>query len=187
MRFISRYGRPGVSIFKPTYELIATPGGGKARYESQPGFIAMFDRGGIREYEIVEAKKAFKFPGLFEKEDPVRRLSLFDTDTEAKRLGWDEEYKAKVEEILLSRCGPDIIMVEPPPVAVPWPNYPRIKNAEKIISRVKEDGYSPKLVLEYELQNEKRSEVIEAMKELLKEEILKEVEAAEQTSIEVEV
>ena len=123
-----------------------------------------------------EALKAFGktlTTGLADGVDPASRISMYDTDMEAKVRGWDDEKKQVVEEVLDRTSGYVHVRLEIPKTPRPWPGYDDIKGvkgntaAAQIVQLVKDTGSNVHDTIKYERENANRQSVVEALEELL--------------------
>ena len=165
MRFISP--NPGYKFTgkKEEYELLAS---GQFRQISPP-YICEFKVGDTTTWERDIARERFKFRGVPNDESGVRqidplatRLSSFDTST----IDNPELRKVVEERLLAWQNANDHILAEKPSVAAPWPTYDSV-HPSKIAAKVKEDGYDPKLVADYERNHKNRASVIQALEALV--------------------
>lgn len=145
----------------------------------EPGYIVQFRRmRALQPWEEDLARATFQFRGTNTTEDEVtlidpvlQRVSVFET-------GWvPEEIRDRVEKILLEhpQRGHDFVLAERPKLTPPWPRYDDLTAqgrrtvemvAEKIVEKVRDDGYDPVQVAEYERQTLNRPEVLEALERL---------------------
>lgn len=125
-------------------------------------YIALFTQGGATAYEKQLALEKFKFTGTGEREDPLRRISIFDTDEKAAQENWTPEFKDEVEKSLLAGQGEFYFVVEAPKVEKPWPAYDTA-SPEDIPELAEMFGVSSIHVLAYERENQNRPSVIEAL------------------------
>lgn len=108
-------------------------------------------------------------------EDPFERCGIVDTDDLAVKENWDPATKTEVEAILRRGSGTLYVVAEPNKASKPWPNYDSLhadddfEAAFAISKKVTEDGYSPKAVLAYEVENSNRAPVVDALGLLVQE------------------
>lgn len=159
MRFVAKYRN---------YEFVAIPTRTPEKavpygLQAEQPVVCKFQHGGLSEWEKQEALKVFEFK-LGHDETAWKRLSFYDTDLEAVRLGWPDEIKERVEARLLAGVGygTDYIMVEKPRLEPPWPTYDQLRKPSEIVQVVKTTGIDPALVIAYEMENEGRESVIHA-------------------------
>jgi hypothetical protein len=141
-----------------------------------PGINAEFFHGGAASWAIEQAlsNPAFRgaWGGLPDGVDYRAYVSTFDTDTEAERLGWDDDTKEYVEQFLLSYqdYGRSYILAVPPQEVadLPWPTFNETHHA-RIVIVAKEIGADLVKALEYERTHKARPFVIEALEQALAE------------------
>lgn len=158
MRFISRSQSFKKGVINAEHTLVQTPRGPE-QVESRAPYIALFSQGGVTPNEVDLALERFQFKGLSERENPARRISVYDTDERAHLEGWTPEFKAEVEQALLKGQNADYFLVEQPKVAIPWNAYDTA-DVEDIVPTAKLIGVSLDHVLAYERENGNRPEVI---------------------------
>lgn len=135
--------------------------------------------GDTTDWERLEVLKHFdqKFRGLTYDENPIHRLSTFDSLYAQEVNGWTDEERLIVEKRVKEGPGHgvDYIVVDTPHVPAPWPSYDKLKPvgkrtvemvAEKIAETTSELGLDPDHVLAYERENENRPRVIAAVEAL---------------------
>lgn len=137
--------------------------------------------GDVTEWERIKVMETFgqQFRGLTYDENPLHRLSTFDSLYAQSVHNWTDEEREIVENKI--RTGPgngvDYIVVDTPRVPAPWPAYDNLKVvgkrtvemvAEKIAETVSELGIDPDRVLAYERENDNRPAVIAAVENLKK-------------------
>jgi len=160
----------------------------------QDGYIAEFNRNAITEADLHFAEKVFlnefgQIQGQTVMGDEVTptpfvdRLSVFDTEEAAVREQWDARTVTDVYgkttpfkqyvETYLSEHGvshPDYRLVIELPAQPPWPRYEQFQGSlEQLVERLIEDGYDLLEVIRYEEQTGHRQQVIEALRERLRE------------------
>jgi hypothetical protein len=168
MRFISPYQRYTIQAVQGSKPVVVD---GTIIVEKE-GVRVEFMHGGILDWETELGMKRFRFDGLPEGVPAATRLSVFDTEMEALARDWSEETRQEVEQGLLDApaYGTDYVLVEKPRVEAPWPHYNQVKSVPKLIAKVREDGYDPEEVRQFELQNQNRQEVLDALEALAEEE-----------------
>lgn len=143
----------------------------------QQGFMAApFLWGDVTEWERKEALAHWdnKFRGMTEGENPIWRLSSFDTDDAARKHEWTPEEKARYEKVLRDSPsnGVDYIIVERPSAPRPWPKYDDLvvvgrrtieMVAKEIADKVVDLGIDVDHVRVYERENLNRTEVLAAL------------------------
>jgi len=149
------------------------------RVYQQRGITADFKWAGrgLPEWAKQQALEHFKFTGLGHNEDPMQRLSFYDTDAEAVVHGWDAETKSEVEELMQKKQNDAYFEAQRPRLTPPWPNYDKVKNVKALASMVADLGIDVSYAIEYERENANREEVIAAFEALTAEpEVEEEVE-----------
>ncbi len=149
----------------PEHELLTGPNG-DYRQLRRPSIICLFQQGGVSPWENELATKRFGFRGIAEGENPLRRVSVYDTDEEAARNGWDAGTKADVEGMLDRGQSADYFRVELPRSPAPWPSYDQT-DALRIADMAEAIGVDPQAVLIYERENLAREEVLGQVASLL--------------------
>lgn len=140
----------------------------------QKGIVANFKWAGrgLEPWALEQANDRFQFTGLGHNEDPLKRISFFDTDAEAATGAWDEaarlkdvtrdEIHAHVVDVMRKRQNDAYFEVVRPSLAAPWPNYDKVQNAKALAGMVSELGIDVGYAINYERENENREEVIAA-------------------------
>lgn len=179
-RYLSKYSAMKKTVIKAEQALIQGPQGPMMQVMREP-VIAIFQKAGVTPWERQFAAQHFGFVGLAEGEDPLGRISSYDTDEEAIRHGWSPEQKIAVEELLDRQQSADYFRVEKPRTPAPWPNYDEIvpqgrRTIELVAAQIAETvqtlGIDPEAVIVYELENKARPEVLEALSPVVDAEIL---------------
>jgi hypothetical protein len=146
----------------------------------QKGLMAEpWRHGDVTEWERLEAMRHFdgRFRGLTHDENPVQRLSTFDSLWAQQVNGWTDDERVTVEEAVKNGPGNgiDYIVVDRPAAPKPWPAYDKLTAqgrrtigmvAEKIAETTRELELDPQHVILYERENENRPEVIAALEAL---------------------
>ncbi len=168
MRFISRSAR------YRCFPIGAEDDIGNGRPKKR-GIVAAFTQGiPIEEWEYAAAKKSFHFPGGNLEDDgdtggppvdPLGRVSVYDTDREAKEKGWSKALKEEIEQNMLAMPdhGQDFIVIVKPPVEKPWNSYDDFTAPSKIVEFAELGGISIADVIAYERENKNRKSVIDAL------------------------
>lgn len=158
MRFISKSQRYKRTVRQPEITLIQGPRGPEEKV-TRDAIMAVFEQGGATAYERELAKQRFTFLGQYEGEDPMRRLSIYDTDMEASQHGWDATTKTEVEASLLEGQNEYYFLIEDVLLAAPWPSYDN-QTPKQIIETLAVTGADPESVIAYERENKNRSTLI---------------------------
>jgi hypothetical protein len=174
MRVISQYTNHVVQI-RPQRQ--RSLGDGSIEILQDP-IYAVFtptQQGGfLYENEKDEAERHFSFRGRTQHEDEatptdvIDRLSIYDTDEEAEKQGWDAETKALVEDTFTRKAvsSPNaILIISSTPIPSPFPNYDTYTGTpEELVIMLVEQGHDLERVLHYERTfGPKRQEIIEAL------------------------
>lgn len=174
MRAISQYTNHVIQI-RPQRQRPLGDGTINVTQEPLYAVFTPVEGGGfIFENEKEAAAKHFSFHGLTQHEDeatpsePDYRLSVYDTDAEAEKHGWDAETKAEVEAVLVRKAQTapqNILLVKTTPIPAPYPAYDSyVGDAEQLVYKLVEDGHDIPTVLHYEREfGPKRPDVIEAL------------------------
>lgn len=164
-RYISRSQKFKKAIRKAKQTIVQGPQGPVYQTVVEP-MAALFEQGGATPDEIRLALERFQFKGLAEGENPARRISVYDTDEQARRLGWDDDLKAEIEALLDRDQSSDYFKVEAPAAPIPWPSYDQTPPA-KILEVALMVGVDPSAVLRYERENKNRTQVVKQLEESL--------------------
>jgi hypothetical protein len=143
--------------------------------ERLPGLAAEFTRGGCPEWAKQIAYETFEFRGLPDGVSRDYRLGVFDSFQAQQDNNWSDDDRQEVERKLVERAGAsrDFIIVSKPKIPAPWSSYDELTVhgrrtaahvAEKIVQIVRDTGVNPDSVLQYELENANRPEVVEAVR-----------------------
>lgn len=172
MRFISKFSNYQFGAVKTITPEEAFATGQKQR----KGFVAEFVQAGrgLSPWEIDAALATFKFQGVAVGENPVRRLSFFDTEFMCPD-GLREEVEARL--LAGDSFGTDYILVEKPVPVAPWPSYDKLtprrgQTAEQVAEKIAELAEATGKVddaLTYERETQNRPLVIEKLEALLEE------------------
>lgn len=168
-RYISRASAFKKTVRKATQTLINTPQGPEKITSEEP-IVAIFRQAGTTPWEAEQALERFKFLGLGEGENPLHRVSSYDTDEVARSQGWSTELKKHVEDVLDAGQGPDYFRCDKPRLSAPWPTYDDFTDAKKIAERIRELGLNVEHACAYERENKNRENVVAALEALVEEE-----------------
>lgn len=118
--------------------------------------------------DIAVALSTFVFRGMpiYENGQEVRphyRISVFDTDVAALQQGWTDEDKALVEYALRDKAGQTHVEVIPVAADKPWNRYDEMTDADRIVELAVDFGADLTKVLQYEVENQNRADVKEAL------------------------
>lgn len=168
MRFASKSQRYKREVRKPVYALVQGPDGPE-KTATRENIIAEFRQAGLTPHERQQVLARFTFGGLAEGEDPMRRVSLYDTDQEAADHGWDDATKAAVEQNLLEGQSEWYFCLEEQRAAKPWPTYDS-QTPKQILDTVTATGADVEGVLLYERENKNRATLISELESQIAEE-----------------
>lgn len=172
MRLISQYRNYGGPTLQDEFsEFVAAGPGVQVQKVVQKGYTAApFVQMDVTEWERKAAIERWggELRGLTDGEDPITRLSAYDTDDAALTHGWTAEQKARFEQILVDSPanGVDYIVVEAARVPAPYPNWVKNTTAtgrrtvelavERAVKDVQEQGYDVEAVVAFERQERRR-------------------------------
>ena len=169
MRFLSKYGKYIVSIQPQINESYAT---GHTK-TIQRAIYATFSLDGVTGDDRALAREHFSFNGFYQEEDlvtivdPSYRISCFDSLLAQQREGWSNDERIMVENTLIAKAQQfpdDVLVIEEIRLSPPWPTYDAFAGTQaELIAKLHEDGFDLAEVLAYELQEQKREEVIAAL------------------------
>lgn len=183
MRAISPIGNYSIQLIEAKVKRGMDSTGTVVEYSDGEPVLAQFHRGGLTEWEQIEAMESFDFSGLPEGINPLTRVSMFDSEAYVERFSNTQEREHKLRDIderltYLSGLFPsEFKIVAKPSIASPWAKYD-----ETPIEDVLDDGgsvvtpgiytmqsytgISPQDIRLYEVENLNRPEVVEAMEAL---------------------
>ena len=184
MRAISPIGQYGIVLKHPSTRRGLDSTGTVVEYSEGDLVHAQFHKGGLTEWEEIEALESFDFSGLPEGINPLTRVSMFDTEAYVERLELDDAEREAVlskldaQLVKLSKVFPNEFKIVAKPAAEkPWPTYD-VTPLEDVLNddgTVEEPGLytmqgltgiDPQAIRLYEVENSNRPEVIEAMEAL---------------------
>jgi len=166
-RYLSRAQAFKKSVVKPTRTLATNPATGLPEViETGQPLIAIFQQGGATPREVEVALERFKFKGLSEGENPSRRISVYDTDEQARFHGWPDDLKQRVEAVLDAGQSADYFKVEPDRAAKPWPSYDDAV-ADAVVETAQVIGVPLEQVLAYETENKNRKTLVKQLEDEL--------------------
>ena len=157
-RYLSKSQNYSRTVRQPITTLVQGPRGAEEK-PVQEAITANFERAGVTAFERELAKERFSFPGQYEGEDPLRRISIYDTDLEAQRQGWDEETKTEVEANLDEGQNEWYFRLPEEILEAPWPAYDQ-QTHKQILEALPHTGVAAEYVLVYERLNKKRVSLI---------------------------
>lgn len=177
MRFISRFGRYGVSIRPEIVEAYANGG----RKVTQAPITAIFEPYKLTVEERLLATTSWTFNGFYQEQDEVSivqpdyRIGAFDSREAQLTHGWSDEERKEVERILTDlaeRFPNDMLVIADRVLVAPWPNYDIFDGTIlDLTTKILADGYSLADVLAYESDNQARLDVIAALEQLIEDDL----------------
>ena len=172
MRCISPSRNYSIQVIEGDERIVIDQGGTARQMTLSKPVIANFEGSGLLDHEIEPALTSFNFSGLPEGVNPLARLSVFDTEAYVEsRSEFEEDEKGKqafLEKIdarlrkLASRFPNEFIIVEKPASARPWATFDS-DSVEDILLIQARIQYSPEAIRLYEVENQNRTELVEAM------------------------
>jgi len=169
MRFISKSQRYSRTARQPMIDLIQGLRGPEEKV-TRDAIMAVFEQSGVTPYERELAKQRFTFLGQYEGEDPMRRVSIYDTDVEARRNLWDAQTKAEVEASMIEGQNEFYFVVEELALPAPWATYDK-QAPKQIVETLKVTGADPEVVVAYERENKNRATLIAELEAIAAEEL----------------
>jgi hypothetical protein len=176
MRVISQNTNHVVQI-RPMRQRALGDGGVEVTQEPIYAAFTPVEQGGfLYEAEKEAAERHFSFPGRTQHEDQATpsdvayRLSVYDTEEEAAKNGWDAATKELVEDTFRRKAltAPESVMVvEVTPIPAPFPAYDTYAgDPADLVLKLAEDGHDLATVLHYERTfGLKRPEIIAALEQ----------------------
>ena len=148
---------------------------GNLTREKIRGLTAEFTRGGCPEWAKPIVFSTFEFRGIPDGVSREYRLGTFDSFQAQQDMRWSDEERELVERELvrIAQITRDFIIVQKPRVAAPWPTYDDLQVvgrrtaaivAEKVVDVIRATGVNPDSVVQYELENANRPEVVAAVR-----------------------
>jgi hypothetical protein len=174
VRFLSPH--PGYSIQviegKESREVDQVTGQAYTRTDKVP-YIANFEAGhGLFPHEVELGLETFEragaFGGLPENTNPKTRLAVWDSEAHKIFNGWSDEYHDAIVKRMVhlaSQAPTRLIAVPESWRPKPWPKYDE-QDADEILAYVETLGIDPETVRLYEAENQKRKELIDALRAL---------------------
>jgi hypothetical protein len=165
-RFLARYGNFSVGVQSLVREHFGT---GESRV-LKPRIDAQFQHALVTDEDLAVAVQSLHFPGLpFDNDlnqnvSPRFRLSVWDSEWARVNEGFSEEQIEQIIEKLRqdSGLGVDFIEVAAKRAAEPFPNYDTLA-VEAILDIVGVANLDPEVVVAYEVENQNRKELVDAL------------------------
>lgn len=164
MRALSPHLAYSLKLLDPVERMVTDTNGSTFLQVISPPVIAHFEHAGLTPEEATIALQRFSFSNLPEGVNPTTRVSIYDTDIQAKLLGWDDDFKALAEERLRAaaqRSPGDLVVIEDQSAPLPWPTYDT-DDADEIVVIAQRLGLVD-VVRAYEKENAGRSSVLEGL------------------------
>ena len=167
MRCISPHSRYSLTVFSPEEQIVVDARGYAQQLVLKKAVIADFEVSGLLDHEIEAALSKFSFSGLPEGVNPLSRIGVFDTEAFCSRLPEKDraEIQIQIEERLRelqADHSSDFIIVEPLEIPKPYATYDE-HDVEEILAIQQATGGNPETFYRYELANQQRPEILEAM------------------------
>lgn len=171
MRALSPHAKYSIQLFEADTRRAPNERGAVVEWEAAPAVNAHFQVQGLAVWEAEAVLTMFNFSGLPEGVNPLTTIGVFDPEgyVHKNHPQWSEEDRNKeidrLEERLrgLAELFPSqFICVDKPASPKPWPTYDQDSVADILAIRERLE-ISPQVVRLYELENQKRDEVVEAM------------------------
>lgn len=172
MRCISPSRNYSIQVIEGNEKIVVDKSGTAIQVVLDKPVIANFEGTGLLDWEIEPALSSFNFSGLPEGVNPLTRISVFDTeayvDTRPEHEDDPKARDALLERIdtrlrkLQSRFPSEFIIVEKPATNIPWATYDT-DSVEDILLIQARIQVSPERIRLYEVENQNRPEVVEAM------------------------
>jgi hypothetical protein len=170
MRFASKSQEYNRTVLQPLFDRVRGQSGETEIAVKRDGIMAQFEQMGLTAYERAQCADRFNFLGVSEGENPLRRVSIYDTDYAAEQGGWSADTKAAVEKNLLEGQNDWYFLLEEQRQPLPWPSYDDFTAPTKIAETVQSLGLDIDGVLAYERENKNRKTVIQALEALVESE-----------------
>lgn len=168
MRLISPHEKYSIQVFEAKERIVTDRAGYAQLITLDKPVVANFQKTGLLDHEVEAALMSFDFSGLADGVNPLTTVSVFDTEVFVQ-ANFDEDERdaalikmdARLRE-LHELFPSQYVIVEHPAAARPWPRYDDY-GVEEILSFQEALGVAPETVRLYELEHEKRGEIIQAM------------------------
>lgn len=167
MRCISPHSRYSLTVFSPEEQIVVDARGYAQTVVLKKAVIADFEVSGLLDNEIDAALSRFSFSGLPEGVNPLSRIAVFDSEAYCARLPENQRAEIQVQidtrlRELQEQHPSDYIIVEPLEIPKPYATYDE-HTAEEVIALQQATGGNPEAFYRYELDNQARPEILEAM------------------------
>lgn len=171
MRCISPHESYSIQVIEGKEDILRDPQGYAQRVTLREPVVAVFEKTGLLDHEQEAALMSFNFTGLPEGVNPLTTISCFDSEMyvianfeEHERDDAQVRIDARLRQ-LAELFPSQFIVVDHPHAAKPWPSYDGMSVEEILRTRelLDQDGSMAEGVRLYELENEGREEIVEAM------------------------
>lgn len=167
MRCISPYAAYQITVFEAQEQIVVDARGYAQTHVLKKPVQAQFEKSGLLDHEIDAALSSFTFSGLPEGVNPLTRIAVYDSEAACARMPENQraEMQVQIDQRLreLQKDHPsDFIIVEPLEIPKPWATYDEL-DVEEILALQSAVGADPEGVYRYELTNQERPEILEAM------------------------
>ena len=171
-RFVSQHKGLGITVQQPTPDRTIPDDSGRPHVvPGQRRIHVKFDHGLLTPKDIAFAKANLRFRGTVMDAaqrdiDPTYRMGVIDTEVLALQEGWtDAEHQLVINKLRDETRHGEFVEVEREALAAPWANYDQIDDPDRIVELAAATDADFAVVLEYELANQNRPAVLQALRE----------------------
>jgi len=178
MRAISPFANYSIVLVNSVPKRGVDKTGAVVEYSDTEPILAQFAVTGLTKWEEAVAVESFgdAFGALPEGVNPITRVSVFDSELYCQSRYADEQER-EAKQILIDKRLQELakqypnqlLVVEIPAAAKPWPTYDDHKKLEDILALQVATGTDPNVIWRYESENLKRAEVLAAMEDMIAE------------------
>jgi len=167
MRVLSCHERYSICLFKPSVRRGTDRTGTVVEFSEGEEIDANFQHTGLLDHEALAALDHFSFHGLPEGVNPLRTISVFDSESFCEQYPEEqrEDMQGRIDnrlEELAPKFPSMMLIVDQPRAPKPWETYDEME-PEDILTIREQTGTSPEAVRIYEIENANRDEIVEAM------------------------
>lgn len=165
MRCLSPHSRYSIQVFEGVESILTDRDGRAFSHVTRKPTIAEFQQGGMLDHELEYALTKFNFSGIPDGVNPLTRIAVFDTEAYAVANDLTDDELAEIDRklrLLQERNPSEFIIVDQPSAGKPWEAYDE-QGVEDVIYTRNLTGINPERVRLYEIENQGRQEIIEAM------------------------
>lgn len=120
---------------------------GRMIADKQRRIVIQFSRGTAPQWVKEIAVKTFEFRKR-PVEIPVETwVSYYDSVEDQSTRGWTDEEREEIENVL--SVAFDVLKIEPPELAKPWPTIDKLRSADKIAETAEDIGVELQVVVDY--------------------------------------